>query len=85
MLTARKDAGTGHKLALYWNEGDRRSIVPLDKHSEYWAKEVKRLKVKLDYEVAKREAIALELEEEVLTNQTMMKLADAMINSARRT
>ena len=83
MLTARKDAGTGNKLTLYWTVNGRREPVPQNKRDEYWAKEVKRLKAALDYEVAKREALAVELEKEVRTNRSILKLADAMINCAR--
>ena len=84
MLTARKDSGTGNKLALYWDDGRGKKLVPLDKHEERWGDEVKRLKAALQYEVAKREAIADELEETISTNQAMLKLADTMINAHRR-
>ena len=84
MLTARKDSGTGNKLALYWDDGRGKKLVPLDKHEDHWGKEVKRLKAALQYEVAKREAITDELEQVISTNQAMLKLADTMINAHRQ-
>ncbi len=44
--------------------------IPKEQREKYWMLEVERLKV--------------ELEEEKLTNKTMLKLADAIINSARK-
>ena len=61
MLTTRKDAGTGHKLKLYWGKGRHRISVPKDKHDEYWDREVKRVEAARDWEKAKREEAVKEL------------------------
>jgi len=84
MLIERKDAGSGNELLMYWKEEGRTPIpVTKDKREFYWNKEIKRLKTALDYEVAKRESIALELEAEIKKTDAMLKCADALIDRAR--
>ena len=85
MLIERKDAGTGNKRVMYWKEeGCTPMPIPENERELYWGKEIKRLKAALQYEVAKRKAITDELEQVISTNQTMLKLADTMINAHRQ-
>lgn len=85
MLIERKDAGTGNKRVMYWKEeGCSPMPIPENDRELYWGKEIKRLKAALQYEVAKREAITDELEQEIQKSQAMLKLADAMLNGNRR-
>lgn len=91
MLVARKDAGTGNKLALYWDNGRGKVLVPLDKHEEYWGKEVSRV----NGELKKAEAAAKyseaqaqqKIDDLILDNdlmKTMLDLRDLQLKKAQR-
>ncbi len=74
MLTSRKDAGSGNKLALYWDDGRGKKLVPLDKHEEYWGKEVAR--VNLELKKAKAETKYAEAQEQ----QAQQKIDDLILD-----
>lgn len=80
MLSIRQDHVTNGKVVLYWDK----KPVPSHENDKHYTMEIKRLKVALDYEVAKREAIADELEEEIKKTDAILKYADAMINRGRK-
>jgi len=77
---------SGNKLTSYWNG----VAIKESEEAKYWEMEAHRQEkltrkalAEAAYEKAKREALAAELEEEIITGEVMLKFANAMINSAR--
>lgn len=82
MLKYRKDAGTGNKLTLYWDENGRKDVVDKNDHDKYWGREVDRLKNASKYDNAQAQQKIDELELDNKTLKAMLHLCELRLQKA---